>query len=78
MHYDRLRLSLSLFFVVLIAGIIGFMVFEDLVFVDAAYMAVVTIATVGLEILFLKPKLVNCLHAYLLLLGWVLPIIPLC
>lgn len=47
MHYDRLRLSLSLFFVVLIAGIIGFMVFEDLVFVDAAYMAVVTIATVG-------------------------------
>jgi len=47
LHYDRLRLSLILFFVILITGIIGFMVFEDLDIDDAIYMAVVTIATVG-------------------------------
>lgn len=47
MHFDRLKLSLVLFVNILAAGIAGFMVFEDLAFYDAVYLAVATIATVG-------------------------------
>lgn len=47
MYLDRLKLSLVFFIGILIAGIIGFMSLENLSFSDAAYFAVVTIATVG-------------------------------
>lgn len=43
----RLKLSLSLFFFLILTGIIGFMLLEGVSFVDALYWAVLTIATVG-------------------------------
>lgn len=47
LQFDRLKLSLVLFMSILAVGIVGFMVFEDLSFYDAVYLAVATIATVG-------------------------------
>jgi len=42
-----LKLTLGLFVGALVTGIVGFMVFENLSFYDATYLAVVTISTVG-------------------------------
>ncbi len=47
MQLDSLKVALISFIGVLIVGIIGFMHLENLPFHDAAYFAVVTIATVG-------------------------------
>lgn len=47
MHLNRLLISLALFFSILLAGIIGFMLVEKLSLLDAVYVAVVTIATIG-------------------------------
>ena len=49
MNKDRLRLKLylAIFSALLIIGILGFMVIENLSLVDAIYFAIVTMATVG-------------------------------
>ena len=49
MNKDRLRLKiyLAIFTALLIIGILGFMVIENLSLVDAIYFAIVTMATVG-------------------------------
>ncbi|MBP2626858.1 MAG: TrkA-N domain protein [Firmicutes bacterium] len=47
LYFDRLKLSLILFMSILAVGTVGFMVFEDLSFYDAVYLAVATMATVG-------------------------------
>jgi voltage-gated potassium channel len=47
MHSNRLKLSLIFFIGILVTGIIGFMMLENLSFYDATYLAVVTISTVG-------------------------------
>lgn len=47
MYLGRLKLSVALFIIVLVSGIIGFMVFEDLSLSDATYLAIATITTVG-------------------------------
>lgn len=47
MYLDRVKVSLAFFCATLIIGTTGFMVLENLSFYDAAYLAVVTIATVG-------------------------------
>lgn len=47
MALDRLKIILSAFAAVMVAGVIGFMALEGLSFFDALYMTVVTVATVG-------------------------------
>ncbi|MDU2064740.1 MAG: potassium channel protein [Sporomusaceae bacterium] len=44
---SRLKISLALFFSIQIMGIIGFMALEQLSFLDAVYMTVTTMTTVG-------------------------------
>lgn len=44
---DRLRISLLAFLTVVLLGIAGYMVLEDLTFVEAVYLTVATVATVG-------------------------------
>jgi voltage-gated potassium channel len=43
----RLKLSLAWFFLLVVVGILGFMIMEEVAFSDALYWAVLTIATVG-------------------------------
>lgn len=45
--FTRLKLSLALFFFLVITGVLGFMIMEEVPFTDALYWAVLTIATVG-------------------------------
>ena len=47
MALDRLKIILSAFAAVLVAGVVGYMVLEGLSFFDALYMTVVTVGTVG-------------------------------
>jgi voltage-gated potassium channel len=47
MYLNRLKLSLIFFIGILVSGILGFMLLENLSFYDATYLAVVTISTVG-------------------------------
>lgn len=44
---QRLKKSIGAFLIILIIGIWGFMIFEELSFLDALYVTVVTLATVG-------------------------------
>lgn len=43
----RIKVTIGAFFAIQIIGIIGYMIIEDLSFIDAFYLTVVTIATVG-------------------------------
>ena len=47
MDYSRLRISIILLFAVILAGTIGYSVFEDMPVFDAFYMTVITISSVG-------------------------------
>lgn len=47
MQLRRLKVSTAAFFTIMVVGILGFMVFENLSLLDAVYMTVVTMATVG-------------------------------
>lgn len=47
MQMRRLKVSTAAFFTIMVVGILGFMVFENLSLLDAVYMTVVTMATVG-------------------------------
>ena len=47
MDYSRLRISFILLFAIILAGTIGYSVFEDMPVFDAFYMTVITISTVG-------------------------------
>lgn len=47
MLLTRLKISTALLLVILIAGITGFMILENLPFFDALYLTIVTISTVG-------------------------------
>lgn len=47
MLLNRLKLSLAVFFAILLVGVLGFSFFEHLSYLDAVYLTVVTMATVG-------------------------------
>ncbi len=46
-HLNRLKLSFALLSSIILAGIIGFMIIENLSLLDAIYVTIVTIATIG-------------------------------
>lgn len=47
MQYERLKVTIAAFLLIQMIGVIGYMLIEDLSFIDALYLTVVTVATVG-------------------------------
>ncbi len=67
----RIILSVIIFLLVLIIGILGYMIIEDYSFVEGLYMSVITIATVGFGEVKPLSDAGRCFTTFLIIIGFI-------
>ncbi|MCF8219173.1 MAG: potassium channel protein [Bacteroidales bacterium] len=70
-RFRKLRIAVLLMFIVILTGVVGYIIIEDSTFLDALYMTVITISTVGFKEVYTLSELGQTFTIFIIIISWI-------